>query len=238
MLDSSVVSRARGGGRESRRAELVRERVAQAALDLFLQKGFVGTGVRQIASAADVSVGTIFNYFGAKEDILFAIISEMQKGVAIPLQIAATQYRTRAVSLGEDPEVCLLALLDEYGKAVEQWSRHLLLSHQEAHCLPAAQLRQILDGERRMRDLLADLIQIGVERGKFTAGDLRLRAHAVQVLIQSWVTRRWALDGVPDFAAFLRMVERAMIAMLHAPEQPPSADAPAARPGTRARSGS
>ncbi len=211
------MSRARRTATQDTRADGVRQRIGEAALGLFLRRGFARTGVREIASAAGVSVGTIFNYYDSKEGILFALISEMQKGVAIPLHMAAGRYRARATAPGEDPEIALLALLDEYAKAVDQWRRHLLLGHQEARSLSRQQLRQILDGERRMRDLLADLIQIGVERGKFTPGDLRFRAHAIQVLMQSWATRHWALEGISSFEEFVAMVERAVLAMLHAP---------------------
>jgi hypothetical protein len=100
----------------------------------------------------------------------------------------------------------------------------LLLAYQEVRSLRRPQLREILDGERRMRDLLADLVQIGVERGKFTPGDLRFRAHAIQVLMQSWATRQWALDTTGyDLGSFSRMAERALLAMLHAPTGRPPA---------------
>lgn len=208
------------------RAEQLRARIADAALDLFLHEGFARTGVRRIAAAAGVSVGTIFNYFENKQEILFALISDMQKGVAIPLQAAAARYRERA-SAGEDPELALLSLLQDYAGAVDTWRRHLLLAYQEAHSLRDPQLREILDGERRMRDLLADLIELGVERGKFTPGDLRLRAHAIQVLMQSWATRRWALEGVADLGEFTQTAERALLGMLHAspvPRKPAGGD--------------
>ena len=200
----------------SPKVELQRSRIAEAALVLFLQRGFAGTGVRQIAAAAGVSVGTIFNYFGTKQGILFSLISEMQKGVAIPLQLAAAEYRTRA-NAGEDPELALMALLQEYANAVDVWRRHLLLGHQEVRSLASHQRREVLDGERRMRDLLADLIQLGVERGKFTPGNLRFRAHAIQVLFQSWATRPWALRDVADSEEFVRRAEEAILAMLKAP---------------------
>ena len=174
--------------RTRERIAVVRGRIAAASLGLFLRRGFHGTGVREIAAATGVSVGTIFNYYDSKEEILFALISEMQKGVAIPFQNAARDYRERA-NAGEDPERALLTLLRDYTRSVDRWRRHILLAYREARSLPQPQLQQVLDGERRMRDLLADLIQIGVERGKFTGGDLRSRAHALQALAQSWATR-------------------------------------------------
>ena len=53
----------------------VRDRISEAALTLFLRNGFARTGVREIAALSEVSVGSLFNYFESKEDILFGLIS-------------------------------------------------------------------------------------------------------------------------------------------------------------------
>lgn len=208
----------RGSGGPNRRTELLQERISQAAMELFLRKGFARTGVREIAERSGVSVGTIFNYFGSKEDILFSLISEMQKGVAIPLQIAGGQYRARANALGEDPKAALLALLGEFAKAVDSWRRHLLLAHQETRFLPVDRFRQILDNQRYMRDLLADLIELAVKPGVFSRQELLFRAHSLQMLTQSWATRRWAMEGIHDFETFRFLLERSVLAMLSDPK--------------------
>ena len=195
------------------RTEEIRSRIKAAALDLFLSRGFARSGVRQIAGSIGVSVGTIFNYFDSKEQILYALIFEMQKGVAVPLQAAARKYREQAAADG-DPEQSLRMLLSEYARAVDVWRAQLLLAHQETRSLRREQLREILDGERRMGDLLADVIRIGVERGKFRPGDLHFRAHAIQIMVQSWATRRWALPRDMTLDNFIASVERSVLAML------------------------
>ena len=43
-----------------------RRRIRQAAERLFLEKGYVGTSMSDVASAADVSRPTVFNVFGSK----------------------------------------------------------------------------------------------------------------------------------------------------------------------------
>ena len=42
----------------------------EAAEELFAEKGFSGTSVRDIADAADVNVAMISYYFGSKEKML------------------------------------------------------------------------------------------------------------------------------------------------------------------------
>jgi AcrR family transcriptional regulator len=57
------------GRRERKRAE-TREKLFQAALRLFTDRGFAATTVEDITEAADVGKGTFFNYFPTKEHLL------------------------------------------------------------------------------------------------------------------------------------------------------------------------
>jgi AcrR family transcriptional regulator len=58
------------GLRESKKRR-TREAIAQAAADLFRERGFAAVTVDDIARAADVSRQTVFNYFPTKEQMLF-----------------------------------------------------------------------------------------------------------------------------------------------------------------------
>ncbi len=60
------------GLRERHRAS--REgRILDAARELFLQRGFESVKVEHIAERADVSVGTLYNYFGGKTELILRL---------------------------------------------------------------------------------------------------------------------------------------------------------------------
>ncbi|MCT9933672.1 TetR/AcrR family transcriptional regulator [Planotetraspora sp. A-T 1434] len=67
------------GLRERKKRE-TRQRIADVAMGLFLQRGFDNVTVAEIARVADVSVNTVFNYFPAKED-MFLDRSEAAEGM-------------------------------------------------------------------------------------------------------------------------------------------------------------
>jgi len=53
-----------------------RDLIKSVALELFAGNGYQHTSIRQIAEAADISKGLIYNYFPSKEALLHAIILE------------------------------------------------------------------------------------------------------------------------------------------------------------------
>jgi AcrR family transcriptional regulator len=58
-------------GRRDRRKRLTRAAISECGWRLFAARGFDAVTVAEIATAADVAVGTVFNYFPSKEAILF-----------------------------------------------------------------------------------------------------------------------------------------------------------------------
>jgi AcrR family transcriptional regulator len=58
-------------GRRERKKAQTRRSLADAALRLFMERGFDEVGVKDVADEADVSVTTLFKHFPSKEALLF-----------------------------------------------------------------------------------------------------------------------------------------------------------------------
>lgn len=65
-----------------RRAEARPDEILDAALDLFLKKGFAQTTVEEIAAAASLSKGTVYLYFASKEALLEGLVRRAVSPVA------------------------------------------------------------------------------------------------------------------------------------------------------------
>ncbi len=68
---------ARDDQKERRRQEIL-----FAGLNLFIQKGYSGTTIKDIASAVGMSVGLLFHYFASKEELYVELI---QLGIEGPM---------------------------------------------------------------------------------------------------------------------------------------------------------
>ncbi|MGV9852348.1 TetR/AcrR family transcriptional regulator [Streptomyces sp. NPDC003442] len=58
-------------GRRERKKAATRQKIADTALRLFLERGYEAVGIRDVAAEADVAVTTLFSHFAAKEALVF-----------------------------------------------------------------------------------------------------------------------------------------------------------------------
>ena len=76
---------------------ITRERIVEAARQLFFRQGYTATGISQILKAAEAKSGSLYHFFPSKEDLLAAVLEV--------LLLTAASREARAVML--------LAELDE-----------------------------------------------------------------------------------------------------------------------------
>jgi AcrR family transcriptional regulator len=146
------------------RAELAGEtptRIRDAAVNLFAERGFHGTGIRDIAAEAGVTLSSLYHAFGSKDDLL------------VDIMFASTDPLRRAAELARaefDSPCARLAML------VEQhvWAH---VTDRLAKIVTDTEVRA-LSGERRdrvvaLRDsyeaLWRKTVQEGIDAGVFTA---------------------------------------------------------------------
>lgn len=69
-------------GRRERKKAATREKIADTALRLFLDRGYDAVGIRDVAAEADVAVTTVFSHFASKEALVFEQDADFERGLA------------------------------------------------------------------------------------------------------------------------------------------------------------
>ncbi|HWY53711.1 MAG TPA: helix-turn-helix domain-containing protein [Terriglobales bacterium] len=104
------------GLREQNKLEK-RQRIREAARELFSKRGYDSATLRQIARRAHVGLGTLFNYAQDKRDLVFLIFNE---------ELAAVT--DEALRAAESHHSLLDQLMDIYKPHYEYFSKHPALS--------------------------------------------------------------------------------------------------------------
>lgn len=190
-----------------------KERIADAAAGLFLNGGYHSTSVREIALKAGLSVGSVFNYFTSKEEILFFLFARNQERTEATLRAQREEFE-RLKGEGTDPKELLWLAYEYYVRLIGELRRYTLLGFQELKALTAAERRRILEGEERIQNFIEEVIAYGIARGAFPSGDIDLKAHCLMMLAQSWAVRHWALKRFPKVEDYLSALKAIVLGIL------------------------
>lgn len=80
--DIGTDSKVGNGSRRERRIAARKAQILEAAETVFSQKGYERATTRDIAETADISEGTLYNYFGSKSDLLDAVAQSFAKNIS------------------------------------------------------------------------------------------------------------------------------------------------------------
>jgi AcrR family transcriptional regulator len=184
-----------------------RERIVDAAVELFYSDGFGGAGLRNIAQLASVNVASIYHYFPSKQDILIAIVRQtyedsLSKGQAVVAEAAG-------------PAEALVALTHHHVVYHASHWRETAISDRELGSLKinARQpLQQVRDAYEQLWD---GVLQDGVNAGLFGMEDRDVTRMAILTMCSTVVAwfrpdGRLSVEGVARIYSrlVLRMVAR------------------------------
>ena len=172
------------GRRERRRAE-TRERLYQAALHLFAQRGYLETTVEDITEAADVGKGTFFNYFPTKEHVLASFGDERLAAIERAVERSKRMPTLEAIC----ELVCDLAGQSSKTPAL---LRAIFAAHASSEPVRAILQDRVLTARQLFAQILARGQQRCEVRGDIPAEQLGKLVH----LIFFGVTLAWTMN--PD----------------------------------------
>ncbi|MBN1272392.1 MAG: TetR/AcrR family transcriptional regulator [Candidatus Aminicenantes bacterium] len=166
-----------------------RRQIVDAAVRLFIEKGFHKTTTREIAGASGMSIGLLYEYVASKEDILYlvceAIHAEVERGVSQAMEKAGG---------GRD---VLAEMIRRYFLVCHRMSNHILLIYQESRALPPPWRKRVLDNEVKITGIFIDCIKRLMTEGVVPRKEnpsVELMAHNITVLGHMWTFRRWFLS--------------------------------------------
>jgi TetR/AcrR family transcriptional regulator len=175
----------RGRRKEARPGELL-----EAALDLFVEKGFAATRAEEVAARAGVSKGTLFLYFPSKEDLFKAVVRENMSGRFAEWKDEFDRFDG---STADMVRFCLKVWWERIGATRASGLTKLVIS--EARNFPDIAAFYQQEVIRPATLLIRRILQRGVERGEFRKMDIEYTAYGLMAPMMFLVMMKHSLGA-------------------------------------------
>jgi TetR/AcrR family transcriptional regulator len=170
--------------KRERRKEARPRELLDAALALFVEKGFTATRAEEVAARAGVSKGTLFLYFQSKEDLFKAVIRE-NIGSLFPAW--NEELDTFKGNCTEMVKYAMNAWWERVGNTAASGIAKLVIS--EAQNFPDVAAFYQADVVAPGTHLLQRILQRGVDSGEFRAMDTNSAVYALiapMIFLMMW----------------------------------------------------
>lgn len=135
----------------------------RAAIDLFAEKGFHGTGVAEIGERADVQRGALYYHIGSKEELLWQILRDYIQLMLIEAeQIAAG---------AEDPISKLHKLIHSHVRLIIRHQREVAIQLRDVGALTGERGTELQDLRDRVQRCWQRVIDAGHAEGLLRTDD-------------------------------------------------------------------
>lgn len=213
-----------------RRKQARPQELLDAALALFVERGFAATRIDEVAAVAGVSKGTLYLYFASKEDLLKAVIRERLSGeIAIGAQFAAAHSGTHAELLRQLVEQWWLRVYDSPTSGV---FKLVITEVRSFPDIAAYYYREVVEPGKR---LIGGILERGIAAGEFRAVDVDSAIDSLLLPLVMLCVHKHSLAACEPFAsvfdprAFAHHHLELLLHALAAPRPAPARQAPKRR---------
>ncbi len=207
-----------------RRKQARPQELLDAALALFVQKGFAATRAEEVAAAAGVSKGTLYLYFPSKQELLKAVIAHHLS------ERIASGAAEAAVHTGSATALLRGMLIDWWTQLYDSPAAGVFkLVITEVRNFPEIAGFYHREVVERAHALLGGIVQRGIAQGEFRAVNVDHAVHSLLLpLVMVCLHRHslgactpadWHLDGPSFIAQHVHLVLDGL--SLRAPAQAP-----------------
>lgn len=186
----------------SARREATRQRVLDAAREVFAERGVFGGTVEDICERAGFTRGAFYSNFADKDDVLRALIAREHDRLLehVDAGFARLEESLIAGGTGDDPATTMAAVADRLLRAVPDDRLYSLIQAElEIHAIREPDTaRLFLEADARFRERIADFLERGLRLlGRELVIDVGEATDAIVAIVER-STRRALLAGRPE----------------------------------------
>ena len=178
-----------------RRKDARPHELLEAALALFVEKGFAATRAEEVAQRAGVSKGTLYLYYASKEELLKAVIEQY-----LSVRIADTAEEVRRIDGPMAPVLrdMLVPWWQQIYASPVSGTFKLIIA--EVHNFPEIADFYVREVVEPGHELVGTILRRGIASGEFRAVDVESTVHSLLLPMVMLCTHKHALGACTSHA--------------------------------------
>ena len=170
--------------KDPQRVKKKHKQIVQTATELFSQKGFHATSMRDISAKSGINLSNLYQYISSKDEILYLFFLEAHN-------LRAELYKDLAEETDENPILQLKKYLKIVLETMISIRRNELTLLTECRHLRPNLLKEVLSIESKAIYCLERLVVRGIEQNYFHVKDAFLTANMIEYMLFFYVLSGW-----------------------------------------------
>ena len=195
-LTKSSFRRPAKQGKRQQNMEQKRQMIFSGALSCFEKDGYYKTTVNDIAHAAGVSAGSVYQYFSDKQDLMFQVVLDILE--------AYNRDLPKALAGINDPLERLQSASIAYFRVVNNRISASLFSYRESKSLNREQLVTLKSKELQTNDIILSCIERCIDDGYIKKIHPEMQTYWIVTAAHSWGLKNWRLRNITSFEEYTK----------------------------------
>ena len=180
-----------------------REQIVRAAAELFSNQGFYRTTMKEVAKAAGMSAGLIYQYVREKDDVLLLVLLEVLGAYAREIPLALQEV--------SDPLQRLSTSISAYCRVVDRHRLGTVLAYRSTKSLAPAKRRIVQAREVETNDIIAAEVRNCMRLGLIRETNAELLTYQMVMIAHAWALKSWYLQPLIDLDGYIEQTIRTVL---------------------------
>lgn len=160
--------------------------IARKAAKLFIRKGYDNTSMREISKATKIAIGNLYDYIEKKEDILSLIFDVWHQ------HLEESSFFDQINYDDDNPQESLRRFIAMSLELTRSFRDEIILMYRETRRLPKKVRKKIMERELQQIQIMALLLERGMERGIYKISDPFFTASMIFYQLEIENLRGWS----------------------------------------------
>lgn len=177
-----------------------RQQIVQAATELFATNGFFGTTMKEVAKAAGMSAGLVYQYVREKDDVLLLVLLDVLGAYKREIPLALEGIT--------DPLQRLTTSISAYCRVVDKHRAACVLAYRSTKSLAPAKRRIVQEHEVETNKIIAAEVSNCIRRGLIEQTNAELLTYQMVMIAHAWALKSWYFQSIVSLDEYIEQTVR------------------------------